>query len=119
LEQTTPRWKPHLYLGVLLWRMRIAFQLLLLLAVGCTPVSPGTSGAAIWAAAGKDCAGMRQGQPPCRPSVPPPRFCTRSLGVVDCWANPDALNGPPPHQVADGPLTLTPAQLANSSHGWP
>jgi hypothetical protein len=42
----------------------------------------------------------------CRdPQAPPdaPPFCTRSLGVVDCWTNPAALNGPPARDVADGP----------------
>lgn len=50
---------------------------------------------------------------PVEPPPAPPAFCTRSLGVVDCWANPEALNSPPPRGVADGPRTLTPAQEIN------
>lgn len=115
-------------------------SLLLLLLAGCTPVAAGVGGAAelasvpvlgrglpdvaVSAATGKDCSVVRldQGKSYCRPTDPPPprpQFCTRSLGVVDCWANPEALNGPPPHQVADGPNTLTPAQEANRTRGWP
>lgn len=48
----------------------------------------------------------------------PPPYCTRSLGVVDCWADPDTLPNRPP-QVADGPAGLTPAQEANRTRGWP
>ena len=47
---------------------------------------------------------------PLEPPPSPPQFCTRSLGTVDCWSNPEALNGPPARGVADGPRTLTPAQ---------
>ncbi len=66
-------------------------------------------------AAGTTCSVVRlaQGLHACtleEPPPPPPQFCTRSLGTVDCWSNPDALNGPPARGVADGPRTLTPAQ---------
>lgn len=72
---------------------------------------------------GKDCSVVRleQGKPYCRPieALPPiPRFCTHSLGTVDCWANPEALPADTP-QVADGPTTLTPAQEANRTRRWP
>jgi hypothetical protein len=54
----------------------------------------------------------------CRPIEPapsPPPYCTRSLGVTDCWANPA---GEPPQQ-ADGPDRLTAAQEANRTRRWP
>ena len=39
----------------------------------------------------------------------PPRFCTRTLGVAQCFANPDSLpNHPSP--LADGETALSPAQ---------
>jgi hypothetical protein len=71
---------------------------------------------------GKDCSLVRldQGKTYCRPAEPPqpPVFCTRSLGVVDCWQDPDGL---PNRQagVADGPATLTPEQEANRVRRWP
>jgi hypothetical protein len=76
---------------------------------------------------GKDCSLVRldQGKTYCRPVEPPPEpppFCTRSLGVVDCWRNPpDMPNLPPnwPSGVADGPATLTPEQEANRVRRWP
>jgi hypothetical protein len=72
---------------------------------------------------GRDCSMVRldRGQSYCRAEEPvpePPPYCTRSLGVVDCWADPDALPNRPP-QVADGPAGLTPAQEANRTRGWP
>ena len=44
-------------------------------------------------------------------------FCTRSLGVVDCWSNPEALPGLP-REVADGPAT-TAAQERYRRAPWP
>jgi hypothetical protein len=72
---------------------------------------------------GKDCSIVRwdQGKSYCRPKEPPPEtppYCTRSLGVVDCWRDPAKLPDRPP-QVADGPSTLTPAQEADRNRGWP
>lgn len=72
---------------------------------------------------GKDCSAVRldRGQSYCRPEEPPPGaqpFCTRSLGVVDCWQQPDLLPGQP-RGVAEGPWRLTPAQEANRTRGWP
>jgi hypothetical protein len=75
------------------------------------------------AASGRDCSivYLDRGQSYCRAQEPPPLpppYCTHSLGVVDCWANPEALvNLPPP--VANGPATLTPAQEANRTQRWP
>lgn len=72
---------------------------------------------------GRDCSivYLDRGQSYCRAQEPPPLpppYCTRSLGVVDCWVNPEALVNLPP-QVADGPGTLTPAQEANRTQRWP
>ncbi|MFL5286082.1 MAG: hypothetical protein ACJ8AW_35160 [Rhodopila sp.] len=72
---------------------------------------------------GKDCSAVRleQGKTYCKPTEPPPpvpQFCTRSLGVVDCWSEPGALQDNPT-QVADGPFTLSPAQEANHTARWP
>ena len=65
---------------------------------------------------------VEQGKPFCAAQEPPPsppQFCTHSLGVVDCWSNPDALNGQPTRGVADGPRTLTPAQEIDRTAHWP
>lgn len=74
-------------------------------------------------ATNRDCSIVRldEGKTYCRrikPPPPPPEFCSRSLGVVDCWADPAALPDRP-HGVAQGPITLTPAQEANRTRGWP
>jgi hypothetical protein len=69
---------------------------------------------------GRDCSVVRldQGLGYCRPVDPKPEtppFCTRSLGAVNCWAEPDGhLRG-----VADGPAGLTPAQEADRVRTWP
>lgn len=76
---------------------------------------------ALWSlATGRDCSVVRldEGKTWCREPEPPPApppYCTRSLGTVDCWADP---KGQPP-QVADGPSTLTPAQEADRTRHWP
>jgi hypothetical protein len=75
------------------------------------------------ALSGKDCSVVHldRGQTYCRPTEPEPPaqpFCTRSLGVVDCWRDQAALPGHPTG-VADGPNTLTPAQDANRTRRWP
>jgi hypothetical protein len=122
--------------------MRSALALLLPLLAGCgatpTDLATGLGGAgvasiavlhrspfdAIYSAlSGKDCSVVRldNGQSYCRPQEPrpPPQpFCTRSLGVVDCWKDRAAVPGHPTG-VADGPDTLTPAQEANRTRRWP
>ena len=75
------------------------------------------------AASGRDCSivYLDRGQSYCKAQEPPPLpppYCTRSLGVVDCWSNPEALVNLPP-SVANGPITLTPAQEANRTQRWP
>jgi hypothetical protein len=72
---------------------------------------------------GRDCSAVRldQGKSYCRPVEPkpePPVFCTRSLGVVDCWQDPGTLPGRP-RGVADGPAGLTPEQEADRVRTWP
>ena len=72
---------------------------------------------------GQDCSIVRleQGKSYCRPRDPPlapPPFCTRSLGRIECWQNPEALPNHPA-QVADGPRALTPEQDARRQHPWP
>ncbi len=72
---------------------------------------------------GRDCSAVRldKGQSYCRQEEPPPEpppFCTRGLGAVTCWRDPTHLPGSPT-PVADGPSTLTVAQEANRTRGWP
>jgi hypothetical protein len=115
--------------------------LILLLLAGCaTPEQLATGGVALSVgsiaimqrspidalysmAAGKDCSIVRleQGKSYCRPMEPPPEsqaYCTRSLGVPDCWRDPENLPDHPP-ELGDGPRTLTPAQDADRTRGWP
>ncbi|HET8997345.1 MAG TPA: hypothetical protein VFN42_11815 [Acetobacteraceae bacterium] len=119
--------------------MRHPLPLLLLLLAGCqaspltltTVVGGVTVGSvavlhrspfdAAWSLlTGRDCSVVRldQGKTWCRmpePPPDPPPYCTRSLGTVDCWADPA---GKPP-EVADGPRSLTPAQEADRIRSWP
>ena len=66
-------------------------------------------------------AGLEQGKTYCRPTEPPPEplpYCTRSLGVADCWRDPASLPGRPP-DLGDIPHPLTPEQEANRTRRWP
>jgi hypothetical protein len=72
---------------------------------------------------GRDCSVVRldQGKSYCRPMEPKPEapaFCTRSLGTVNCWQDPDKL-ADHPFGVADGPMSLTAEQEANRVRRWP
>lgn len=121
--------------------MRPLLLLLALLAAGCTPpATPAVAFAAGDAASvavfgrdgfdlvfsavtGRDCSVVRldRGLSWCRPPAPPPgppEFCARSLGTVDCWADPAALPDHPPG-VADGGTRLTAAQAHALSGAWP
>ncbi len=74
------------------------------------------------AISGRDCSIVRldRGQTYCAPRDGAPGhqpFCTRSLGVVDCWIDPEALPGNP-REVADGPAP-TPAQERYRRAPWP
>ncbi len=90
-------------------------------AAGSVAVIQRTPFDALWSlATGKDCSAVRldQGKSYCRPTEAPPGpvpYCTRSLGVADCWADPAGH----PRALGDGPSTLTPAQEANRTRGWP
>ena len=71
---------------------------------------------------GRDCSVVRldQGRTYCTPrnQPPPPEpFCTRSLGVVDCWTNPELLPGPQ-RPVGDAPPP-TEAQDRYRRASWP
>src|ERR1700748_621574 len=66
---------------------------------------------------GRDCSVVRldQGKTYCRSVEPEPEpqpYCTRSLGSVNCWKDPDTVPGHP-RGVADGPSTLTAEQEAD------
>jgi hypothetical protein len=72
---------------------------------------------------GRDCSVVRldQGKTYCRPIEPepePPTYCTRSLGSVNCWKDPDTVPGHP-RGVADGPSHLTAEQEADRVRTWP
>ncbi len=73
---------------------------------------------------GRDCSMVRveQGKTWCREAEPPPAepvFCTRSLGVVDCWESPVAQPLPRRRGMADGPTALTGAQERHRTRSWP
>lgn len=73
-------------------------------------------------ASGRDCSlvRMERGESYCRPEEPPweeAPICTRSLGVVDCWRNPEAF-GAKLTPVADGPKP-TAEQEAYRLRRWP
>jgi hypothetical protein len=87
-------------------------------AIGRTPLD-----AAYSVIAGKDCSMVRLsgGQSYCRHPDPPwdaAPFCTRSLGTVDCWSNPEAFAAPLT-PVADGPMRPTAEQEAYRNRHWP
>jgi hypothetical protein len=72
---------------------------------------------------GRDCSvvWLDEGKTYCRavePKPEPPVFCTRSLGTVDCWKDPDNVPGHP-RGVADGPTGLTEQQEADRVRMWP
>ena len=72
---------------------------------------------------GKDCSVVRldQGKSYCRPVEPPPEpppYCTRSLGVANCWRDPATLPDHPT-ELGDGPRTLTPLQESDRTRRWP
>ena len=75
------------------------------------------------AVTGRDCSIVRLtlGQSYCRPLDPvpvPPPYCTRSLGVVDCWDKPNPY-GYYQRPVADGPSALTDLQEQSRTARWP
>jgi hypothetical protein len=111
---------------------------LLSLLIGCGPAEVGigvVSGASIpifhrspldmvvSAATGRDCSvvNLDKGERYCRPkdrAPETPEFCTRSLGIPDCWEDPSKLLTHP-HEIADGPRSLTRDQEADRTKRWP
>ena len=116
--------------------LRSALLCLLPLLAGCTGAGVyagaeagsvvvfgrGVGDIAVSAVTGRDCSIVRldAGKTYCAPrdGTPPPQpFCTRSLGVVNCWADPGLLpqgEG----EVADTPPP-TPDQLRYRTARWP
>ncbi len=94
-------------------------------AVGVTAGSVAVIGrtqvdAVLSLATGRDCSAVRleQGKTYCRAVEEPPAaqpYCTHSLGVADCWADPAGQ----PAALGDGPATLTPAQESDRTRRWP
>jgi hypothetical protein len=75
------------------------------------------------AASGRDCSVVHLDRVEryCHPKERPPEqpvFCTRSLGVADCWEDPSHLPNKP-REIADGPRSLTPDQDADRKKRWP
>jgi hypothetical protein len=120
--------------------MRLPLVLLLLAGCGLPPEQAATVGVggivgsiaviqrspfdAVYSVlSGRDCSIVRldAGKSYCKPIEPPPEpqpYCTRSLGVVDCWADP-AKDPNIGRQVGDVPHGLTKDQEADRVKGWP
>lgn len=111
-----------------MWSPADVRALLLLLVLGV----PGCAGAPVFGRglvdvgvsglAGRDCSIMRldRGQTYCAPRDPSQRqqpYCTRSLGTVDCWADP-GLVAALGREVGDTPPP-TPEQLRYRAAPWP
>lgn len=104
--------------------MRAILLIMLLLSTACTPLQGvgafagaeaasvvvfgrGVVDIGVSAVTGRDCSIVRldRRQTYCAPKDPPfdlGPVCTRSLGVVDCWVDPDELP-PLSHAVGDTP----------------
>ena len=82
----------------------------------------GVADIGVSAVTGRDCSAVRldKGLPYCAPRgtlPPPPPFCTKTIGSVTCWANPQDFVSLP-HQVADTPA-LTAEQTKLIKARWP
>ncbi len=90
-------------------------------AFGVTVFGRGVVDMGVSALTGRDCSIVRldRGQTYCaapdRPATEP--YCTRSLGVADCWTSPALLPAPPP-SIADTPGP-SPAQADYRNARWP
>lgn len=106
--------------------MRALLLLLLLFGVtGCAEVpvfGRSVVDMGVSAATGRDCSIVRldRGQTYCAPRDPSQRqqpYCTRSLGTVDCWADPGLVPAVG-REVGDTPPP-TPEQLRYRAARWP
>ena len=82
----------------------------------------GVADIGISAVTGRDCSTVRldKGLPYCAPrgTLPtPPPFCTKTIGSVTCWRDPEDFPSLP-HQIADAP-GLTPEQTKLIKARWP
>ena len=85
-------------------------------------VGRGMADIGVSAVTGKDCSIVRldQGLNYCAPRErppPPPPFCTMTLGVAQCWADPERF-AVLPHQLADAPSPNA-EQARNINARWP
>lgn len=83
----------------------------------------GTIDMAYSAISGRDCSIVRldRGLSYCKPKEAPPappEFCTRTLGVPECFSDPAFLPDHP-SPIADGPTRLNPAQEKSRTSRWP
>ena len=74
------------------------------------------------AVTGRDCSLVRLDRqlPYCAPrehTPAPPPFCTKTLGLPECWADPASFVTLP-RQLADSP-SLTPEQARQTASRWP
>jgi len=123
-------------------RFELVFLAVGVVLSGCGPQTPIVAGVAVVASVasipvfhrtpvdlvvsavtGRDCSVVHldRGERYCYPREPapePPVFCTRSLGVADCWADPMNLPGHP-REIADGPRALTVEQEMERTSRWP
>ena len=88
-----------------------------IVVIGRTPLD-----VLISAVTGRDCSIVHwdAGGRYCHAKENPPEepvYCTRSLGVPDCWAYPGTVPNRP-RGLADGPVGLTPAQERDRTKGW-
>ncbi len=106
--------------------LKAAFPVLIcaLPLCGCVPVFHRTLPDLVYSGiTGRDCSMVRldRNESYCRPvepPVPPQPYCTRSLGTVDCWTNPEQVMNLGP-SVAQGPQQLTPEQNRLRLARWP
>jgi len=119
-------------------RLPLLLAVLMLMLSGCDAATEGVAAvtvgsiatihrtpvdAVVSLATGRDCSVVRldQGKTYCRPMEPTPDtppYCTRSLGVADCWKDPAAMPDVPA-ELADGPRALTADQEADRTRRWP
>ena len=117
--------------------MRVALLVLLIALCGCAEPAGafvaaeaasvlvfgrGIVDIGVSALSGRDCSIVRldRGMTYCAPRDSPADrtpFCTRSLGVVDCWADPGLVPGSP-RGVADGPEPSAEQQRYRAAR-WP